>query len=216
MRTKRTRILALLTAVLMICLLAGCEVSSSSTTTTTVTTSKTDADGNTTTNTVTNEVGVSAGTDGISTTNETTTETTTTAADEAEEAGTEDDEEAWEGLAEHLYDTYTTAAEGTNEAGDMFYYAFNENDGEETALIVIVSADGDSYTGWEGTTSVEDDHVVLYSEGLDEEIPFSFSDVDEEGTFTLTFLGDGDEATMQLIDLDSFVEDLVAARRTFA
>ena len=213
MKTKRTRFLAMLMAVLMVCLLTGCEVSTSSSSTTTVTTSKTDADGNTTTNTVTNEVGVSAGTNGVSTTNETTTETTTTSADEA--SGAEDDADSWDELKAHLYDMYTTGAEGTNEDGDMFYYAFNEEDGKDTALIVIVSADGEHYNGWEGTTDVVDDHVVLYSDDEDTEIPFTFSDADDTGTFTLSFLGDGDEATMQFVDWDSFVEDVVAARRSF-
>ena len=90
-----------------------------------------------------------------------------------------------------------------------------EEDGKDTALIVIVSADGEHYNGWEGTTDVVDDHVVLYSDDEDAEIPFTFSDADDTGTFTLSFLGDGDEAAMQFVDWDSFVEDVVAARRSF-
>ena len=57
----------------MVFALSACRVSSSSSSSTTITPSVTDADGNTTEKTVTNEIGVSAGTDGVQVTNETTT-----------------------------------------------------------------------------------------------------------------------------------------------
>ena len=60
------RILAAVLAAAMVFALGGCGVSSSSTSTTTVSSSVTDGDGNTTTNSVTNETGVSVGTDGDS------------------------------------------------------------------------------------------------------------------------------------------------------
>ena len=80
----KKKILALILAAAMVFTLCACEVSSEHTSTTTVTTSKTDADGNTTTQTVTNEIGITADQDGIHTKNETTNDETQ-AADETEE-----------------------------------------------------------------------------------------------------------------------------------
>ena len=56
-----------------------------------------------------------------------------------------------------------------------------------------------------------DDHVVLY--GTDSEVPYVFGET-EDG-FTMTFLNDGDVATMQFVDMDDFVSDLVAGRMAF-
>ena len=206
MKTKKMKLAALLVAAIMVFMLTGCEVSSSSSSTTTVTTSTTDADGNTTTNTTTTEVGVEAGSNGVTTTNQTTTETTTTSAEEAAEA-----EDEWAGLKDHLRELYNVGAEGTNADGDKFYYAYNDADGDSAALLVIVSADEAHYNGWEGMADVVDDHVVLTSD--DQEVPYTFEDND--GGFTLTFLNDGDVATMQFVDFDTFVDNLVAARAEF-
>lgn len=209
MKTKKMRMLALLLAALMVFVLAGCEVSTSSSSTTTVTTSKTDENGNTTTTTTTTEIGGSVGTDGVSTTNQTTTETTTTSADEEDEdAGGMDGST----LRDHLASLYNVGAEGTNEDGDTFYYLFNDQDGHDEALLVIVSADREQYTGWEGTAITEDDHVLLSGEGHD--VPFSFEDTD--GGFIMTFLNDGDVATMAFDDIDNVIDDIVAARMEFA
>ena len=210
-KTEKMKVLALLLAACVVLMLTGCEVSSSSSSTTTVTTSTTDADGNTTTNTTTTEVGASVGTDGVSTTNQTTTETTTTSADEAAAEPEETDEGA--DLKEHLKEVYNKGAKGTNEAGDTFYYAYNEEEGNDAALLVIVSADREHYNGWEGTAESSDDGVVLASD--DQEVPFSFSGVADDGSFTMTFQNDGDVAEMQLVDFDSFVDELVAARMEF-
>ena len=216
MKKKTMRLLAAALTVLMVFLLAGCEVSSSSSSTTTVTTSTTDENGNTTTNTTTTEVGVSAGSDGVTTTNQTTTETTTSSADdaaaEAEEATEADD---GSGLKEHLKEGYNKGAKGSNEAGDTFYYAYNDEDGNDAALLIIISADRQNYNGWEGTAETVDDQVVLTSNN-EEEVPFTFSEVDGDGNFTMTFVNDGDVAEMQLVDFDSFVDEVVAARMEFS
>ena len=203
--TRTKTILTLALALLMAFQLAACSVSSSSSSTVTVSTSKTDADGNTTTNTTTTQVGVTAGSDGVSTTHETSTETTTTGPDEAE---AEDEGAA---LAEHLYALYNVGAEGSNADGDSFFYAYSEE--SDDALLVIVSADGSHYNGWEGVTETVDDHVVL-SDG-DTELPFTFTQEDGEEGFTMNFLGDGDAAERQFVDMDVFVKDLVAARMAF-
>ena len=207
MKTKAMRILALLIAALMVFMLAGCEVSTSSSSTTTVTTSKTDENGNTTTTTTTTEIGGSVGTDGVSTTNQTTTTTTTDEADEEDAGGL--DESA---LRDHLTSLYNAGAEGTNEDGDTFYYLFNEDDGHDEALLVIVSADREHYTGWEGEALNEDDHVLL--SGEEHDVPFSFEETDDG--FTMTFLNDGDVATMEFMDADTVIDDVVAARMEFA
>ena len=207
MNTKTMKLLALLLAALMTFVLTACEVSSTSTSSVTVTTSKTDADGNTTTSTTTTQVDVSSGTDGVKTTTETTT--TETSSSEAAVEGEADDEGDEAGLTEHLYATYSVGAKGSNEAGDIFFYAYNEDN--DDALLVIISEDGTQYNGWEGTAEVVDDHVVLY--GTDSEVPYVFGET-EDG-FTMTFLNDGDVATMQFVDMDDFVSDLVAGRMAF-
>ena len=186
MNGKTMRLLALALTVIMVFLLAGCEVSTSSSSTTTVTTSTTDENGNTT-----------------------TTTTTTSADDAAAETAASD---PGRGLRDHLVSTYNAAAEGSNEAGDTFYYTYNEDEGNDDTLLVIVSADRDHYIGWEGTTAVVDDHVVLTSD--DNEVPYTIEDTD--GGFILTFLNDGDVATMQFVDLETVADDIVAARLEFA
>lgn len=210
MKSKTMKVLALALTVIMVFMLAGCEVSTSSSSTTTVSTSTTDENGNTTTTTTTTEVGGSAGTDGVTTTNTTTTETTTTSADEAAAETAEEDPGA--ALREHLVTAYNDGAEGTNEAGDHFYYLWNKDEGQDEALVVVVSADESSYNGWEGKTEVVDDHVVLTCD--DQEVPFRLEDTDDG--FTMTFLNDGDVATMQLVGVETVADDVVAARLMFA
>lgn len=205
-RVMNKKLLSLLLAALMVFMLAACEVSSSSTSTTTVTTSKTDADGNTTTSTTTTEVGTSVGPDGVTTTNQTTTETTTTGADEADDGG-------WQDLVDRLYATYTAGAEGRNEAGDWFYYGFNDD--TDDAILVIISADDQNYSGREGVATFQDDHYVLYSEEMNDETPYVFSEQDENGDFTMTFLGDGDVASMHIVDQDTILQDILARIQEF-
>ena len=213
MKSKTMKLLALALTVIMVFALTGCEVSSSSTSTTTVTTSKTDESGNTTTTTTTTEIGGSVGTDGVNTTNQTTTTTTTTSADEAAE---EEEEDAAEfdpdALREHLVSLYNTGAEGTNEDGDTFYFLFNNEEGHNEALLVIVSADREHYNGWEGEALKEDDHVLL--SGAEHDVPFAMEETDDG--FTMTFLNDGDVATMTYDDVDNVIDDVVAARVEFA
>ena len=213
MKSKTMKLLALALTVIMVFMLAGCEVSTSSTSTTTVSTSKTDENGNTTTTTTTTEVGGSVGTDGVSTTNQTTTTTTTTSADEAEEAEEETDGGFDpDALREHLVSLYNTGAEGTNEDGDTFYFLCNMEEGHNEALLVIVSADREHYNGWEGEALKEDDHVLL--SGAEHDVPFSMEETDDG--FIMTFLNDGDVATMTYDDVDNVIDDVVAARMEFA
>ena len=210
MKSKTMKLLALALTVIMVFGLTGCEVSTSSTSTTTVSTSKTDENGNTTTTTTTTEVGGSVGTDGVSTTNQTTTTTTTTSAEEAEEEADGGMDET--ALRAHLVETYTAGAEGTNEDGDTFYFLCNMEEGHNEALLVIVSADREHYNGWEGEALKEDDHVLL--SGAEHDVPFSLEETDDG--FIMTFLNDGDVATMTYDDVDNVIDDVVAARMEFA
>ena len=197
--------IALLLTVVMVFALTGCETSSTHTSSTTVTTSVTDENGNTTTNTMTSVTDA----DGNTTTN-TTTESGGSLSGEDAEASESD----WDELAERMYSLYDIGAEGTNEAGDTFYYAFSEDEGDMAALI-IVSADGMNYWGREGTVEPVEDHVVLRSDSMGDETPYVFSEVDENGYFTITFLSDGDVARMQLVDQDAIIADMIACMREF-
>ena len=77
---------------------------------------------------------------------------------------------------------------------------------------MIVSSDGEHYTGWEGEALREDDHVLL--SGAEHDVPFSIEDTDDG--FIMTFLNDGDVATMTIEDVDNVIDDVVAARMEFA
>jgi hypothetical protein len=50
---------------------------------------------------------------------------------------------------------------------------------------------------------------------MGDEIEFKASDVDEQGNFSITFLGDGDVAQMHLVDQDTIVKDMVALAQEF-
>ena len=117
-----------------------------------------------------------------------------------------------ERLAARLHDEYSMATKGTNAAGDVFYYAYNDDVTE--AVLVIVSADGTQYNGWEGYLRDVDDHAVIESFDGESEVPFKIEQT-EDNVFTMTFLNDGDVANMEVVDLDSFVKDLVEARMSF-
>lgn len=195
--TKKNRILALVLVAAMALMLAACSVSSSSTSTTTVSTSVTDENGNTTTSTTTTEVGGSAGTDGVNTTAQTTTETTV--------SGSEADE-----LTEKLQARYNAGAKGTNSDGDVFYYAWNTEEGNDNVMLSIFPVDDDARY-WMAHTEEVDDHLELT--GYDDEgnyIPFKIES-GEDGSFTLTFLENGIVANMEEMDFEEFVKDFVVA-----
>ena len=208
MKKTMKRVFALALAALMMFMLAACSVSSSSTTTTSVSTSKTDADGNTTTTTTTTTTGASAGTDGVTTTNETTTETTTTKAEDAEEpADAQTPEEEAAELTERMYNLYTGGGKGIDEDGDVFYFAYNDDN--DNLMIAVLDADRSKFLKWHGyQDSLEDGQAVLtgYNEG--DYIPFDLEN-GEDGTFTLSFPQNGVTVEMELMDYDEFVDDLV-------
>ena len=189
------KVLALVLAAVMLFALSACGVSSSSTTTTTITTTKTDADGHTTTNTITNEIGVSAGTDGIQTKNETTEEF-----DEYDEYSADD---VW-------YDTFSEGAEGVNDDGESFYFAYDDPDELTYGMLVMISADGTECHVRNGDIVwYEDtDSSAIYDKELEVLIPFEISDSDEENAFTMTFLADDDAVTMYYVDQDVIIRDI--------
>ena len=220
--------------VLALIILSAC----SSTSTFTISTSFTDESGVTTTNTVTTQVDTSAGADGIKrTTNETRT-TTTTNETETAEAGSENigiedgqdtdiSEVEWEILDEAMHSMFNNGAEGTNEAGDMFYFAFSDSEDANDALLVIVSADGTEYLGHEGKLSLAEDYVVLKSDDMDYDILFKYGEADEEDAFTmiflqendvqfrLTFMQEGDIAFMHFVDVDTVISDIIARTKQY-
>ena len=186
------KVLALFLAAFMLFALSACGVSSSSTTTTTITTTKTDADGHTTTNTITNEIGVSAGTDGIQTKNETT--------EEFDEYSAED---IW-------YDTFSAGAEGVNDDGESFYFAYDDPDEFTYGMLVMISADGSECHVRNGDIVwyEETESSAIYDDELEILIPFEISDSDEENAFTMTFLADDDVVTMYYVDQDIIIRDI--------
>ena len=202
-KTRMNRLFALTLALLMVFMLAACSASSSSSSTTTFSTSKTDENGNTTTNTTTTEVGITVGTDGISTTNQTTTQTTTDAGDGEEDP---DPEVETAELTDLMYELYNGGAMGTNADGDVFYYAFNDEN--DNLMLAIMTEDHSSFTKWHGWADVLDDQTILTGYNEDNYIPFDLIQT-EDDVFTLSFIMNGDEADMEVVDYDYFVETFV-------
>ena len=209
-KAKKMKVLALLLAVCVVLMLTGCEVSSSTTSTTTVTTSKTDADGNTTTNTTTTEVGATVGTNGVSTTAQTNTETTTTPAGEAPSFTAEDLRSAWQ-------ERYVGGGKGTDKGGDTIYFAYDDPDQITQAVMMLVSADGKNLLCREGEVFWDDENEceVLYDEETDSSISFVIDEGDGEDTYIIRFIGDGDEAVMKVMDLDSLFDEMIAVWNDF-
>ena len=201
---KKT-IALVLVSVFLVFALSACSVSSSSTTTSSFSTSVTDADGNTTTNTTSSEVGVSAGTDGVSTTVSTTTNSTTTPADDGEAENAPLSREA---LSANWHEKFSGGANGTSVNGDEIYIAFDDADIMMYGLIMYVTNGGDSLVSREGRVEEVDDHLVLFSDSMNDETPFTITDNDGE-TFTMTFVQDGDEATMTIVDADTIIDEMI-------
>lgn len=196
----KKKILALVLAAVMIFALCACDVSTTSSSTTSVSTSVTDAEGNTTTQTVTNEVGVSSGPDGVQTTNETTTDTTTTPA-AASMADLYPPIEEW-------YDTYVEGAEGETESGEKVYYAVNDPESASYAMLLFQSPDGSvSVRDGELSWNEEEGFFVLYDAEMDVSIPFTAEEKDEE-SFVMTFVVDGSSVDMYFVDQDTIITDI--------
>ena len=201
------RVLAVLLAALMLFALTACSASSTSTTTTTITTSKTDENGNTTTNTVTNEIGISAGTDGISTTNQTTTDTKT----ESSNTGVTSDE-----LAGALAQKFSAGAEGVTADGDKVLFAYDDPETFSYGAIILIMDGGKSLMGREGEIRYEEEQWVLVDEEMDARIPFVLSETEDndETRFVMTFQ-DGDSAVMTAVDAKTIIDDMIAALNAF-
>jgi hypothetical protein len=198
----KKQILVLMLAAVMVFTLCACGVSSSSTTTTTFSTSKTDADGNTTTKTVTNEMGVSAGTDGIQTKNETTSsETTSVAGNMAEFFPPKED---W-------YDLYVAGGECVDEDGDEFYFAYGDPDMPDMteAILLVLLHDGDvKVRNGQVTWNEEDECFELYDADVDEVIPFVLPETEEDNLFVMRFLANNYEVTFETVDQDTIINDI--------
>lgn len=206
----KKRTLALLLALAMVFALSACRVSSSSSSTTTITTSVTDADGNTTEKTVTNEIGVSAGTDGVQVTNETTSES----APAEEPAGDETAAEATGSMAdmyppmEDWYDRFAWGAEGEDDNGEQVYFAVDDPDDISYAMLLFRESDG-SVMVRDGKVDWGDEEGVmeLYDADVDKYVPFTLTDGDEESV-VMTFLVDDSTFVMYCVDQDTIIRDI--------
>lgn len=202
----KKKALAALFAAVMLFALTACSVSSTSTSTTTVSTSITDENGNTTTNTVTNEVGISAGTDGVSTTNQTTTTTTT-----SNNTGVTSDE-----LKGALAQKFSAGSEGVSAAGDKILFAYDDPEVFSYGAIIIVSDGGQSLMGREGEITYAGEQWKLLDMDMGDEIPFVLTDtdIDDELSFVMTFQ-DGDSAVMTAVDAETVINDMIATLAEF-
>ena len=203
--TRKNKLVALALAAVMVFTLCACSTSSSSSTTTTVSTSVTDENGNTTTNTTTTEVGKSVGPDGVNTTHETTT---TGPSDDASAATEMTPEEEAAELTDRMYNLYTGGAKGTDADGDVFYFAYNEDD--DALMIAMMTVDHSEFKKWHGyADQLDDGQPVLTGYNGDDCIPYEIEQKDGENTFTMTFVNNGVVANMEVMNFDEFVKDLV-------
>ena len=210
-RKNEKRTLALLLALAMVFALSACRVSSSSSSSTTITTSVTDADGNTTEKTVTNEIGVSAGTDGVQVTNETTTSESAPA---EEPAGDEPAAEATGTMAdlyppmEDWYDRFAWGAEGEADNGEQVYFAVDDPDDMSYAMLLFRESDG-SVMVRDGKVDWGDEEGVmeLYDADVDKYVPFTLTGGDEESV-VMTFLVDDSTFVMYGVDQDTIIRDI--------
>ena len=194
------KIFSLILAAAMAFSLIGCGLSSETTTTTSFSASTTDAEGNTTTQTVTNEIGISADRDGIHTRNETTRDVTTSV--EGSMAESFPPKEEW-------YAAFSEGGEGQNEDGDAFYFAFDDPENVSYAMLLIVFADGDIMVrNGEVLDDEEYGAVMIYDEDVDSSIPFEFLDADEEGCFVMHFLANDTAVTLGFVDQDTIISDI--------
>ena len=115
-------------------------------------------------------------------------------------------------LRDDLLSKYNAGAEGKNPNGDYFYFLYSKDEGND-ALLVTISADREHYDGWEGMIVEEGDHVTLL--GGETEVPFYLEYADVDGVFNMTFVNDGDVATMHFVDCATVVDDVVASRLEF-
>ena len=197
----KKKILAIILTVVLIFALSACGVSASSSTQTSFSTSVTDSDGNTTTNTVTNEIGISAGPDGIQTKNETTTDSSTTGA-----VGSMAD---YFPPIEEWYDLYAAGGEGQNEDGDSFFFAYNDPEDVSEAILLIQFTDGDVMVR-NGEVFWDEDNecLELYDADVDSTIPFIFLETEEDGVFAIRFLANDVEVFFDIVDQDTIINDI--------
>ena len=180
----------LLTAALLLCLTA-CTTSSTSTSTTSV--SVTDEDGSTTT-TTTKENGV-----------ETSSTTVTDADGETFEISDTDPT----GLRGQWPEMFSEGAEGTNEAGETFFFAYDDPDDLTLGAVMILSADQTELETYVfGEITYEDETFTIADVEGEESLPFSITNADEEG-FTMVFQ-DGDTASMEFVDQDTIIDDMLS------
>ncbi len=181
-------------AILLPVALFLCLTACSSTSTSTTTVSVTDEDGNTTTTTTTKENGV-----------ESSSTTVTNAEGETFEVSDNDPT----GLRGQWPEMFSEGAEGTNEAGESFFFAYDDPDDLNLGAVMILSADQtDLETYVFGEITFEDDTFTIHDVEGEETLPFTITDVGEDG-FTMGFQ-DGDTASMEFVDQDTIIDDMIS------
>lgn len=181
-------------AILLPVALFLCLTACTSTSTSTTTVSVTDEDGNTTTTTTTNENGV-----------ESSSTTVTNADGETFEVSDNDPT----GLRAQWPEMFSEGAEGTNEAGESFFFAYDDPDDLNLGAVMILSADQtDLETYVFGEITFEDDTFTIHDVEGEETLPFTITDVGEDG-FTMGFQ-DGDTASMEFVDQDTIIDDMIS------
>ncbi|MBQ7535359.1 MAG: hypothetical protein IJT43_07035 [Stomatobaculum sp.] len=129
-------------------------------------------------------------------------------ADMAEEAD-EIDEADPTGLRARWQELFSEGAEGENENGDHFFFAYDDRDEVGLGSVMILNADMNELNLYYfGDVDMEDDAMVIYDVDGEKKLPFYIQDGTEEGTFKMAFL-DGDVAEMHFVDQDTIINDMV-------
>ena len=174
--------LALLLALVMLFTLTACGASADTGSTTGVSVSKTD-ETTSITGTLTDEMGVSVGTDGLHVANETTTDETSETVREAGRA-------LW-------LDTFRCAAYGETEA-ECFYFLWDDSDDIRSAAMAITDKTEDvivSYVAG-GVRFDGQNSFVIDDESGEEELPFNVYDPVTEGAAFMLLFQNGEEVEM--------------------
>ncbi len=181
----KKRILALALAALMLCSLAACSSSKTSTTTTSTT-----VNGQTTTTTTTTV-----------TENGQTTSTTTVTESSAEEAPAD--------LRERWAELFAEGAEGRNADGENYLFAYSED--FTFGAFMILNDDMDEQLAYVfGDIEMDDSNGVVYTiQDVDGELSLRFSIMSEDDDSIELRFKDGDVVTMEKVDRDVIIDDMV-------
>ena len=132
------------------------------------------------------------------------------AADETEAvADNAADEDDSTGLRAKWHEMFYEGAEGENENGDHFFFAYDDRDDVRLGSVMVLNADmTELATYYLGEVGTEDDAMVIYDNDLGMKLPFTIEDGTEDGTLKMSFM-DGDVAEMHFVDQDTIINDMI-------